>query len=62
MMAVADALVPALWLVVQDVEELLAERGINVTISPSCSGFSGSLRCWSTRHDPVGRSQRAMVR
>jgi hypothetical protein len=31
----------------RDVEELLAERGVEVDPPPSTAGCSGSRRCWS---------------
>jgi hypothetical protein len=40
----------------RDVEELLAERGIEVDHVTSIAGCSGSPRCSSTRHDPAGTS------
>jgi hypothetical protein len=37
----------------RDVEELLAERGIDVDQSPSTAGSCGSHRCWSRRPGPA---------
>src|SRR6185312_12517025 len=39
----------------RDVEELLAERGIEVDHVTSTAGCSGSLRCYLMRHAPADR-------
>jgi hypothetical protein len=38
----------------RDVEELLAERGIQADTLPSTGGCCGSHRCWPTRLGPAG--------
>jgi hypothetical protein len=38
----------------RDVEELLAERGIDVDTSPCTGGCSGSARCWPTPPGSAG--------